>query len=222
MIFNSDFSIVRSPFLPFPSAFSQEIIYLLQNQNFREAIYLSSPKLLSEIEKYHAGALDSKEKEKLELSIYRYYLRMCYRCTPFGMFAGVSLGTLSDSTLIQLQANTHYKKNTRLDTHFLSSVVYEILKDKVVRDSIKWYANNTSYTVSDKLRYIEYRIDKDSRSHHLTHVDHSEYVTSILNSAKYGATVNELASILVSDEISLEEAIGFIDEMISTRQLLCY
>lgn len=220
MIYSTDFNLVRTPFFPFQNILSEDIIKLLEDVNFKEALNLSSPNLLSEVEKYFNNTFESKEKEKLELSIYRYYLRMCYRCTPFGMFAGISLGTLSDSTVLQLQANTHYKKNTRLDTHFLSSVAQEILKDSVVRNSIKWYANNTSYRVSNKLRYIEYRIDKDSRSHHLANVDHSEHLSLILNNAMYGATIGELASALVSDDISLEEAVNFVNEMIASCLLV--
>jgi len=220
MVYKASFSIIRTPFLHVPNTFDQDISNLLQDLDFKEALYLSSPNLLSEVEKYFKDTLDSKEKEKLELSVYRYYLRSCYRCTPFGMFAGISLGTISDSTCIQLRAQIRYRKNTRLDTHFLSSVVHEIVKDKAVRDSIKWYANNTTYTVGEKLRYIEYRIDKDLRSHHLTHVDHSEYVKMILDKAQLAATTTELANILVSSEINLEEATGFIDEMISGCLLL--
>lgn len=215
MIFKASFSVVRTPFLYFPNTFDQDIANLLQDLDFKEALYLSSPNLLPEVEKYFNNTLDSKEKEKLELSVYRYYLRACYRCTPFGMFAGISLGTLSDSTAILLKANAQYRKNTRLDTHFLSSFVQDILRDSAVRDSIKWYANTTSYAVSDKLRYIEYRIDKDSRSHHLTHVDNSEYVQTILAKAQRGATTTELAYMLVGSQINLEEATGFIHEMIS-------
>lgn len=212
---DNSFITLRTPLFTFSGLGDSSLNQILDYPPLLEALFIASPSLVSEIKKYLNGSLDSKEKEKLELSVYRYYLRMCYRCTPFGMFAGISLGKISGQTILHLAPSSNYKKNTRLDTHFLSSVVHEILKDRVVRGSIKWYANNTSYAVGEKLRYIEYRIDKDSRSHHLTHVDHSQYVQMILDKAQLGATTTELANILVGSEINLEEATGFIDEMIS-------
>lgn len=220
MRYKASFSLVRTPFFPFVDKLTSDVRNLLQDPNFKEAIYLSSPSLLNEIEKYLDNTLDKKEVEKLELSVYRYYLRSCYRCTPFGMFAGVSLGTMANSTAIMLKHHSSYKKNTRLDTHFLSSVAQEILKVRSICDSLKWYSNNTIYVVGEKLRYIEPRIDRHTRSHHLANVDHSVYVQLILEGAQSGATTTELANLLLSDEISWEEAYNFVHEMIDGSLLV--
>lgn len=89
---------LRTPFFPFQNISEQDTSKLLKDQNFRQAIYLSSPTLIDEIEKYLNNTLDSKEKEKLELSVYRFFLRMCYRCTPFGMFAAFCWAQIPIST----------------------------------------------------------------------------------------------------------------------------
>jgi lantibiotic biosynthesis protein len=74
--------------------------------------------------------------------------------------------------------------------------------------------------VSDKLRFIEFRIDKDTRSHHLANVDNSAFVQLVLSQAKQGATIAELADSLVNDEISFEEAEAFVNEIIETCLLI--
>ena len=220
MIYKASFYILRTPLVPFQDNFSFDFSKINQSQIFNEAIYLSSPNLAVELEKYRKGLTDPKDKEKLELSLYRYHLRAAYRCTPFGLFAGISVGSVANQMAIQLSPTAQYQKHTRFDTHFLSSLAQHILKDEAVRGHLKWVANNSIYGVANKLRFIEFRIDKETRSHHLAKVDNSEFVQAVLNRAKRGATVTELANALVKGEISFEEAEGFVNEMINSCLLV--
>ncbi|UYN87593.1 MAG: lantibiotic dehydratase [Cyclobacteriaceae bacterium] len=221
MTFNSPgFFILRTPLLPLENYPKSDLQSLFLNKVFKEGLYLASPNLFNEVEKYLNCSLDGKEREKLELSLYRYYLRSCYRCTPFGMFAGISLGAIAGQSTMQLAPTLQYRKNTRLDTHFLASFVQHLLQDEKVRESIRWFANNSLYTVGNKLRFIEYRIDKEVRTHHLVKVDGSEHVQSILSKARNGATINELANLLVTNEIKFEEAVSFVNEMIAACLLV--
>jgi lantibiotic biosynthesis protein len=161
-----------------------------------------------------------RQKEKLELSLYCFFLRSSYRSTPFGLFAGISLGGVDNKTTIELSPQSHYIKNTRLDTHFLSTYTQHILIDEAVKSSLKWFANNTAYHVGEKLRFIEYRIDKEIRSHHLANVDSSEYVQRIFAKAMQGATTTELANLLVDDEITFDDAAAFVNDMIASCLLV--
>ena len=114
--------IIRTPLYPFKDFLEIDIRNLLTDMTFKEALLLSSPVLVDEIEKYLNKDLNEKESEKLLLSICRFYLRASYRCTPFGLFAGISIGKLQDNTFISLNSRLHYKKNIRLDTHFLRNL----------------------------------------------------------------------------------------------------
>lgn len=212
--------LIRTPLFPFKNGFYTDFFQFAHSPLFNEAIYLSSPNLADEMEKYRKGITNPEDKEKLEISLYRYHLRSTYRCTPFGLFAGISTGSFSNQTNIQLSPTTQYKKHTRLDTHFLSSFVQQILKDEAVRNELKWYPNNSIYELNEKLRFIEFRIDRETRSHHLANVDNSEFVQQILSKAKRGATIAELAQALVNDEISFEDARGFVNEMIASCLLV--
>lgn len=212
--------LLRTPLIEFKEGHNIDIWATLKNQGFIESVYISSPSLVHEIQKRKNGLLDVNDIEKLKLSLYRYYLRSCYRCTPFGLFAGISVGKLANDTNLELATLSKHKKNTRLDTHFLSSFVQQMQKDETLRASLKWYANNSIYTVGDKLRFIEYRIDKETRTHHLANVDNSEYVQLVLSFAKHGATITELSNKLVNDEIVFDDAIPFVNEMITSCLLI--
>ncbi len=207
--------IIRTPLYPLRNLFEIDVKNLLTSALFKEALFLSSPSLVDEIEKYLKHNLNDKESEKLLLSVYRFYLRASYRCTPFGLFAGISIGKVSDKTAISLCSQELYKKNIRLDTHFMSAVAQKILQEPQIRNSIKWFSNNTLYSIQGKLRYIEYRVDKYSRTHHLAIVDSSEYVQLVLKRARNGATISEVVEVLITDEITKEEATSFVKEMIA-------
>jgi hypothetical protein len=69
----------------------------LQDKTLQEAIFLGSPVLYDEIQKFLSGALTApKEVNKLKMSVLRYYTRMSTRCTPFGLFAGFSMGEIEE------------------------------------------------------------------------------------------------------------------------------
>ncbi|MFN7600165.1 MAG: lantibiotic dehydratase [Bacteroidota bacterium] len=215
-----DIIIIRTPLYPFKNSFDIDVKSLLTNVSFNEALFLSSPSLINEIDKYVNQQLNEKESEKLLLSIYRFYLRAAYRCTPFGLFSGVTIGKVADKTAINLCSQNHYQKNIRLDTHFLSAVIQKAIDEPILRNSIIWFSNNTIYSVQDKLRYIEYRVDKNSRTHHLATVDESDYVQMVLTKAASGTTISQLVKSLITDDISQEDATSFIEEMIAGSLLI--
>ena len=70
----------------------------LQNPLIQEAIFLASPVLHDEIDKFLSGYF-TKEKdiEKMKNAVLRYFSRMTSRCTPFGLFAGFSMGKFTDA-----------------------------------------------------------------------------------------------------------------------------
>jgi len=215
-----NFFVLRSPLFPFSKVFVESINEILQNVKLREAIFISSPNLTSELEKLEVVSITEKDREKIIQSAMRYWLRACYRPTPFGIFAGISLGNVSNETLIETVGQHQYRKNTRLDTHFLSTVVQGILSHDDIIKSVKWFANNTVYEVFDSVRFIKYHIDKNNRTHQLANASRSEYLSLVMRRASNGSTIGELADSLVSDEITAEEASEFIKEMISERLLL--
>jgi hypothetical protein len=212
---NPGFLILRSPLNSFDKLFSTDIAKILNDANFIEGLFLASPNLYKEIKKCNGSIDKIQGKEKLLFAIYRYWMRASYRCTPFGTFAGLSLGAFSNTSQIELSSYEKYKKNSRLDTQFLSSFAKLILLNEDIRNSVKWYANNTRYKILDKLRYIKYQLDKKSRTHQLSNVTVSEYVEMVLNVAREGATLNEIISAIVNEEIEWNDAKEFVNEMIS-------
>jgi hypothetical protein len=194
---------------------------LLTNKIIQEAIYIATPELFNEILKYlDKGLTIIKEEERFKYSIVRYLSRMSTRCTPFGIFAGCSTGQLDDQTFISLSPTQHYERHTRLDMNYLCALAQNISRSPEIKKHIKYFSNNSIYQIGDKIRYVEYFYKVVTRVHCIAAVDYSDYLNKVLQKASQGSKFNELANLIVDEEISIYEASEFIDELISVQLLV--
>lgn len=132
---------------------------------FLEAIYLASPALHREINKWidSKKEFSKKEDQKLKQTILKYYSRISTRCTPFGLFSSVGLGCFDSaqhdkSIISSLQSVTNNKiRDTRLDMYFLVSLVQHFVQQPEIRNKLLFCPNNSIYKVGSRIRYIEYQ-----------------------------------------------------------------
>lgn len=214
-----DLFLIRTPRCPFNSLKEESLEAKLINPQVQEAIYIASPVLYSELQKYLSGRITSiKEKHRIESALYRYISRMSSRCTPFGLFAGCSIGLIaSDNTKVILgDINRH----TRLDMYFLCTLSQELSKLPYIKDNIRYYPNTTLYQIGKKYRYVEYRYTKYQRFHHISSIDRSVYVDTILKIARNGITIHELITYLFNHEIEPDTARKYIEELIDAQILV--
>ncbi|GGX07879.1 lantibiotic dehydratase family protein [Aquimarina muelleri] len=197
-------------------------INIWKNAIIREAIFLASPELFFEIEKWVSGNLkDTKKHKRLEASLLKYISRMSSRCTPFGLFAGCSIGEFAKTTNIELEDYNHHQRQTRFDMNFLVAFSQKLAKESAIKKQLLWYPNSSLYRIGEQYRYIEYTYNKNNRREHsIEAVTYTEYLETIINSTKTGKKISELALLLVDDEITKEEAEGFIEELISNQILI--
>ncbi len=190
---------------------------------FAEALYLSTPALYDECQKHLIKPLtDAKELKKLNISLYKYQTRASHRCTPFGLFAGLGIGNWDNENNITLNADLKetLKRKTRLDMNVLFSLAQELVKKEYIQPHLKFYPNTSIYKVGEAYRYIEYYYNNNRRFHKINRVDFTEYLQFILSESKKGLTKAEISNLLISDEISLEEATPFVDELIASQIII--
>jgi hypothetical protein len=84
----------------------------------REALFLASPGLEQRFDPWLRES-ESTDDPKTERALVRYFARMAARATPFGLFAGCSVGTVGDETRLVLADRSGASRHTRLDMDYL-------------------------------------------------------------------------------------------------------
>lgn len=212
--------IIRTPAFAFNDDFDEAfLLQLLENPHFSEALYLASPVLFEEAKALkNQEKVEVKKKQKALFSLSKYYTRMCSRCTPFGLFAGCAVAEWSDETSLQFSESFH--RHTRLDMHYAGALAQRSAEIPEIAQRILYFPNSSQYRLGEEFRYVEYRYVNGKRHHQISAIDYSPYIEFILEKAQSGSTLLALASSLVDDEITLEQALDFVAELITTQLLV--
>lgn len=223
--------VLRSPLFPF-----ERFLNLFSNKEtnieglkkqiiepvFQEALYLASPELFNETEKWVQGKItDKKECNKLLFSIVKYFARMTSRCTPFGLFAGFCVGEVcKNATSVILNNTSEFSRHTRFDMNYLCALAQDLQKNPEIKYNILYFLNSSIYKSGQKLRYVEYRYTNAQRKHFLVGVDYTEYLQRIIDIVKNGACLNDIINAIISDDVSKEEAEEYVNELIESQVLV--
>lgn len=206
---------------------SKDILRIAMREFYRqpmvqEALYIGSPDLHEQMLLWLDDKLDKADrKEKAELSLVKYMIRMCARCTPYGLFASCTQGVIGDQTAIILEDKQTIQRHGRLDMDYSGQVLSHLLSNPEISDQLVFYPNTSLYPLGENFRYIEHRFNMESgRSYHLVQVPKSVYLEKIFEAAKQGKSPEKLAAVITDHEISHEEAIGFIHELIVNQVLI--
>jgi thiopeptide-type bacteriocin biosynthesis protein len=219
--------VVRTPLLPMtafvewatapdPRAYLAAVLELPE---VREALYVASPSLYAAIDSWKA-APTSANGARVEHSLVKYVSRMMGRSTPFGLFSAVSAGKLGRETKLELAPRSEYRRRTRLDNDYLFVLVGELVKLPEVRDRLTFRPNNSLYRSAGRLRYAGAQLVDKDRSYHLISVEPTPYLEATLERVKDGATRDQLAQPLVDDDITIDDARAYVDELIEAQLIV--
>ena len=185
----------------------------------REAIFLASPDLDAAIDTWLDAPL-SDRGQRAERALVRYVARMAARATPFGLFAGCSVGSIDGRTEVRLRGRDRYRRHTRLDMEYLAALIAELESIAAIRERLVYRPNATIYRAAGRIRYVEAALRDRARSHRLVAVDDADHVRATLERAHDGATVAALAAPLVAEDISRDDATTFIHQLIDAQLLV--
>jgi thiopeptide-type bacteriocin biosynthesis protein len=194
---------------------------LLEDPVILEALQLASPALVESLPSWRA-APDSERGRKVEASLYRYLSRAITRPTPFGLFAGISLGTSGAATRLELAPRTAHRRRSRLDMDAAFALAKAVAANPAHQPRLRFAPNSSLYRIGDRLRYVEADREGDKRRYRLVGVEASEPIDLVLAGARDGATLPALAEALCASdaEISREDADGFVRELVEVQLLV--
>lgn len=196
-----------------------ELRKALDRPEVKEALHLASRSLLNNLH-YWLDDPDSDKARRVEASLIRYLSRMAGRPTPFGIFAGISLGEISDHTNFILGPVSSYKRVTRLDSRRLVEMLHEIREDPKVRKHLRFRSNPTLYRLGPRLRFIERRPGPTGYSYFLSSIHSTDAIERLLSQARAGKKVTEFLAEVASHEDELPFWQNLIDELIAAGVLL--
>lgn len=185
----------------------------------REAIFIACPDLIEWIESWKSNP-ETKRGRNTERALVRYFTRMTGRPTPFGLFAGISVGRIGERTFLSTNEHAEYRRHTRLDFDYLLKLSTELVQDPNVKKNLLYYPNSSLYRASGRLRYLESTRDGHGHSYQLVAIEDTDYLSATLMSASKGKKAASLARALVDTDVSLEEAEEYIALLIDNQILV--
>src|ERR1044072_246088 len=164
--------VLRTPRYPWTGYLSEvELKAWLDDDAFREAIYLASPVLHEECIKWKANLVtDRKAIEKISRSLGKYFIRMSSRCTPFGLFSGCAVVNWNETATRLTVNDQKIGRHTRLDMHYLCTLSQELALLPEIRNHLRYFPNSSIYSIGDELRYVEYQYVNERRIHQISSV----------------------------------------------------
>ncbi|MDN5916015.1 MAG: lantibiotic dehydratase [Pseudonocardia sp.] len=177
----------------------------------REAVFVGSPDLES--------TLDGDTGDRAEGAQLRYATRMATRPTPFGLFAGCSVGKTGGHSALRLAPRHGYRRQTRLDMGYLTALTDALVADPEVRAELPVLPNSSLYRAHGRVRYVETRWQGATRTSHLVAVPLSDSLVAALARAENGATPAEVADAVAGTGVDRVRSEGYVDRLLD-RQLL--
>jgi thiopeptide-type bacteriocin biosynthesis protein len=187
----------------------------------REALFVASPDL---VERFDVWSRQPKSDagQKMERALVRYFSRMAGRATPFGLFAGCSVGAIGPDTCLSLAERSRYGKHTRLDMDYLVLLTDALAREPELRSALAFGVNSSLYPARGRLRYFEVRRDGKGWTHHQVALERSDYLDATLAQADSGAPRDALTALLLDldQEAQREEAEEYISGLIDSQILV--
>ena len=212
------FFVLRAPLLPVEEldrlrADPTYWLRLAEQPEVREALHLASPGLMRRLA---AGNPD----DKVAASVTAYLVRMCTRATPFGLFAGCSLGEVGDATALVVDGPEGTARHSRPDTEVLATLVDRLLADASTRPAMVVEPNSSRYHAAGAMRIIESRVREGRRSHHLVVVEDDAPLRCALDAAAGGCAVAQVVDAVKSHAgVEHDEARNYVDALIDAKVL---
>ena len=187
----------------------------------REALFLASPQAESKLDLWLRDPAHEKVRD-LDVTLARYVSRMSSRSTPFGLFAGSTLGKIGSEARLELAGRSRYRRHTRIDTEYLATLMTGLAESPELRDRLPFRPNPSIHANMDGLRYVESRVENRTRRHRLIGLEAEDYLTDLLDRAREGAKVDELVAHLIEtvEGVAESEARDFVDELVASQILV--
>lgn len=194
---------------------------LLAEPAIREGLFIASPALLASYPHW-LDRPDSPSGQKFERTAFKYVTRMSTRSTPFGLFAGVAVGRIGESTQLRLGPLDQARRHTRIDSRYLHAIIASIEHRPRVRDELMFAANSSIYRAGPLIRYFERKRVGGDEHLDVSSVEADEFIDAVLAWSSAGASLPSLRERLrdLDDELTADEVDEFLHDLVDSDILV--
>lgn len=194
---------------------------LMTNAVFMEAIMIASPALYNQALRFINNELDEKKMARVVISLYKYYVRMTTRCTPFGKFAGCSVVNFGEKTDIRrIKENPFCTNKIRLDAICSFRLAKKILNNPGLRKRLRFKANTSLKLINENYQYIEHRSENKKFRYYHVAVENSVFLSEVVKLSQEYCLYNDIIKKLISQGLDVDDSCSFLDELINEQILL--
>jgi thiopeptide-type bacteriocin biosynthesis protein len=203
-----DFFIVRTPLLSFKDGLD-----LIKRRNYSD-LFKTSPDEINEVAslvhqalrlsspEFYARCLKNFDKKK-EATLIRYLLRMSTRATPFGIYAGYTIGTKGLNTELIFEAYDKWPVRSKVD----GSYVLKSLQQEVSATTGVMSLNPTLWVKENELTILSRKYNED-------------YVTTDVNQIRFKTNqsgIEKLSALNNNRKIKTKKDSKYVDELVKHR-----
>ena len=209
--------VLRTPLYPATLGHQDHFFELLKTPLFQQAIYLSSTSLYHSLQKLLEGQLSDKEKKRVTQSLFSYFLRASYRCTPFGLMAGLALGEVDDQTQTVIQ---DIERHNKIDAEVLYALDHAVSPSP----QAKYHPNPTLYAHDQHTQRYFYRDEQHQAKQGVGYqfqyssVETNEYLDILLGDTSARSQETYVQQ-LVAENVDPESATEFVQDLIEAQLL---
>ncbi|MDR3696108.1 lantibiotic dehydratase [Mucilaginibacter sp.] len=222
-MFNLDFNpylFLRTPALSYKDYKPEIMAGLLKTQFFQSAIFFASESLYLELER--CGFDYYNLDKKVKTSLHKYFNRMCYRPTPFGMFSAfssTSWNSLNISGKCVLEERGEVYVNP--DFQFTADIARRMERTGEF-SNVKYYTNDSIYTIQNEKRYLttSYDINKKKTDFFINSFQTDRLLNKLLNFCNEGKKVSEVVLWLNTFIDETEDVKAYVKDLISEGLLV--
>jgi len=180
------------------------------HSRFLLALELGSPALFEAL--CHGSAAKASRTQR---AAERYLVRASSRCAPFGLFAGISIGTIAEQTELRFAARADYRLHARADGYVLA-LAGRRLRQLAGTPDVTYVRNETLLRVGRWYRFLAIDLTREEKNVYVTTtVVRDEVLDAVIDFTKVPVPAAGLISFIAGIAgVDTASAAGYVTSLV--------
>jgi len=185
------------------------------------AIYIGSPSLSKRLTHWLSQPTPHTF-ESLRPALFRYFLRMTTRATPFGLFASFSTGRVGPDLQFELGPSDTLRRHSSIDLGFIHPFCRQQVSKAAIRRELCYVPNTTLIKREDGWQYVDVRAERGQSLQKLVRIESTELLDRLLESCAPGLKFVDIMVLILSRApgVTRPQADHYLNQLIDSQILV--